>query len=201
MVPTLVDFRVVTCFSRAGILTAVTPVVLALCRIANAKYVALAILVALRDRTNLLVPVLGILAVKRSHIALVQQRRNAREWAAIALVKMEFGRIQSPIARTIPYSPIARKACSRMFHGQRRSGDTGCRCTRGNGNAPGLLTLSTTDAVFLVCALPTHFARMTRSTTVNIRFVSIVLAVHAGYRGRRQCSRHERRVGRSRGWW
>jgi hypothetical protein len=131
MVPTLEDYRVVgTCVSRAGIRTAVAPVVLALCRVANANDVALAVLVALRDRTNLLVPGLfhGILAVKRTHIALVQQRWGAREWAAIALVKIEFGRVQCPIARTISYSPIARKACSRMFHGQRRSEDGfGCR--------------------------------------------------------------------------
>ncbi len=131
MVPTLVDFWVVvTRFSRAGIWTAVTPVVLALCRVVNAKYVALAILVALRDqhRTNLLVQFHGILAVKRTHTALVQQRRDAREWAAIALVEIEFGNVQSPIARTISNSPIARKASSRMFHGQGRSGDGfGCR--------------------------------------------------------------------------
>jgi hypothetical protein len=92
-----------------------------------------------------------------------------------------------------------------MFHGQRRRGDgfgcrLGCRCTRGNGNAPGSLTLRTTDAVFLVCALPTHFARTTRSATVHIRFVSVVLAVHARGRGRRPCSRHERRAGRSWRW-
>jgi hypothetical protein len=144
MVPTLVDFRVATCFSSTGILTAVTPVVLALCRVANANDIALTILVALRDRTNLRVPVLfhGILAIKRTHTALVQQRWGARELAAITLVKTEFGRVQCPIARTISYRQIARKACSRILHCQRRSGNgfgcrLGCRCARGNGNASG----------------------------------------------------------------
>jgi hypothetical protein len=133
MVPTLVAFWVVaTCFSRASIRTAVTPVVLARCCVANAN-VALAILVALRHhhRTNILVQFHGILAVERTHTALVQQRRSAREWAAIALVKIEFGCVQRPIARTISYRPIARKACSRMFHGQRRGEDGfGCRLSR-----------------------------------------------------------------------